>query len=412
MQFVKFGDMLSLKQYQEAKALVKSMKGWYDTKQGGFMMRSEEDARTLVKAVIPKEGATLSVTQSEEVGSAIEKITSSDEGISQMVERIVKEEEEKQNAAPTMKSRFVAEEDQDEFAQLKARLKSKISQLNLGIDPELLEIGAQMAYLIVKNGTRKFAEYAKAMIEEVGDEIRPYLKQFYSATLVDDRLTDEMFNDMDSPSYVRNFDIDNFDKTNVVEDEQKTEDKVSESKKNSVSSQSVSGDLFGDLFNDTNSNLKTNQDGKTRNAARREDRTSIVGVQERESAGAGTIVVEGLDEHIQESGNVRRGDSGLQEEPATVRESDGRPAGRLQGLEKKNQNNNHAERGVDYAPKGVEARIDANIKAIELMQQLVESGEQATPEQMKTLRKFSGWGGLGKAFTDDAISKRLTSRLT
>lgn len=231
MQFVKFGDMLSLKQYQEAKALVKSMKGWYDTKQGGFMMRSEEDARTLVKAVIPKEGATLSVTQSEEVGSAIEKITSSDEGISQMVERIVKEEEEKQNAAPTMKSRFVAEEDQDEFAQLKARLKSKISQLNLGIDPELLEIGAQMAYLIVKNGTRKFAEYAKAMIEEVGDEIRPYLKQFYSATLVDDRLTDEMFNDMDSPSYVRNFDIDNFDKTNVVEDEQKTEDKVSESKK-------------------------------------------------------------------------------------------------------------------------------------------------------------------------------------
>lgn len=411
MQFVKFGDMLSLKQYQEAKALVKSMKGWYDTKQGGFMMRSEEDARTLVKAVIPKEGATLSVTQSEEVGSAIEKITSSDEGISQMVERIVKEEEEKQNAAPTMKSRFVAEEDQDEFAQLKARLKSKISQLNLGIDPELLEIGAQMAYLIVKNGTRKFAEYAKAMIEEVGDEIRPYLKQFYSATLVDDRLTDEMFNDMDSPSYVRNFDIDNFDKTNVVEDEQKTEDKVSESKKNSVSSQSVSGDLFGDLFNDTNSNLKTNQDGKTRNAARREDRTSIVGVQERESAGAGTIVVEGLDEHIQESGNVRRGDSGLQEEPATVRESDGRPAGRLQGLEKKNQNNNHAERGVDYAPKGVEARIDANIKAIELMQQLVESGEQATPEQMKTLRKFSGWGGLGKAFTDDAISKRLRQLL-
>lgn len=411
MQFVKFGNMLSLKQHQEAKALVKSMKGWYDTKQGGFMMRSEEDARALVKSVIPKEGATLSVTQSEKKESAIEKITSSDKGISQMVERVVKEEEEKQNAAPIKRSRFVAEEDQDEFARLKARLKSKISQLNSGIDPELLEIGAQMAYLIVKNGTRKFAEYAKAMIEEVGDEIRPYLKQFYSATLVDDRLTDEMFNDMDSPSYVRSFDIENLDKTNVVEDEQKIEDKVSESKKNSVSSQSVSGDLFGDLFSDTNSNLKTNQDGKTRNAARREDRTSIAGVQERESAGTGTIVVEGLDEHIQESGNVRRGNSGLQEEPATVRESDGRPAGRLQGLEKKNQNNNHAERGVDYAPKGVEARIDANIKAIELMQQLVESGEQATPEQMKTLRKFSGWGGLGKAFTDDAISKRLRQLL-
>ena len=68
--------------------------------------------------------------------------------------------------------------------------------------------------------------------------------------------------------------------------------------------------------------------------------------------------------------------------------------------ELKNQNNNHAERGTDYAPKSVDARIEANIKAIELMQQLIDSGEQATPEQMAILRQLSGWGGLGKAFTE------------
>ena len=68
--------------------------------------------------------------------------------------------------------------------------------------------------------------------------------------------------------------------------------------------------------------------------------------------------------------------------------------------ELKNQNNNHAERGTDYAPKSVDARIEANIKAIELMQQLIDNGEQATPEQMAILRQFSGWGGLGKAFTE------------
>ena len=82
-----------------------------------------------------------------------------------------------------------------------------------------------------------------------------------------------------------------------------------------------------------------------------------------------------------------------------------RPAGELSGsgshstqLQPQNLRNNHAERGKDYAPNGVDARIEANIKAIELMQQLIESGEQATPEQMAVLRQYSGWGGLGKAF--------------
>ena len=70
--------------------------------------------------------------------------------------------------------------------------------------------------------------------------------------------------------------------------------------------------------------------------------------------------------------------------------------------ELKNQNNNHAERGTDYAPKSVDARIEANIKAIELMQQLIDTGEQATPEQMAVLRQFSGWGGLGKAFSESS----------
>ena len=55
----------------------------------------------------------------------------------------------------------------------------------------------------------------------------------------------------------------------------------------------------------------------------------------------------------------------------------------LHGLsEPKNRRNNHSERGVDHAPTSVNARIEANIKAIELAQELLESGEPATPEQM------------------------------
>lgn len=84
--------------------------------------------------------------------------------------------------------------------------------------------------------------------------------------------------------------------------------------------------------------------------------------------------------------------------------------------ERKNIRNNHAERGVDYAPKGEDARIKANMEAIELAKRLLDAGETATPEQMAVLRKFSGWGGLGKAFneqgyTPNPIAKRLKELL-
>lgn len=84
----------------------------------------------------------------------------------------------------------------------------------------------------------------------------------------------------------------------------------------------------------------------------------------------------------------------------------------------KNIRNNHAERGVDYAPKGEKARIDANLAAIEVAKKLLASGETATPKEMEVLRRYSGWGGLGSAFNEgnawspNPINKRLREILT
>ena len=84
--------------------------------------------------------------------------------------------------------------------------------------------------------------------------------------------------------------------------------------------------------------------------------------------------------------------------------TDAERSGRLSDISKSKQRlnttNNHGERGVDYAPTSVDARIEANIQAIELAKELIENGEKATPQQMAVLRKFSGWGGLGKAFNE------------
>ncbi len=99
MQIVKFGMELSKDEFRSANAFAKSLKGWYDAKQRGFLMRSEDDAKQLVDAVIPKEDAALSVTQSEDSKNAVENTPQAGEDIFQMAERIAKEEEEKRRAS-------------------------------------------------------------------------------------------------------------------------------------------------------------------------------------------------------------------------------------------------------------------------------------------------------------------------
>lgn len=48
-------------------------------------------------------------------------------------------------------------------------------------DPELLQIGAEMAAYHVEAGSLKFVDFAKRMISDMGDNVRPYLKLFYNA---------------------------------------------------------------------------------------------------------------------------------------------------------------------------------------------------------------------------------------
>lgn len=70
----------------------------------------------------------------------------------------------------------------ERMAELKERMRKKLlGQLNIGVDPELLAIGAELAVGHIERGLTKFADYAKQMIEDIGDAVRPYLKSFYNA---------------------------------------------------------------------------------------------------------------------------------------------------------------------------------------------------------------------------------------
>ena len=62
----------------------------------------------------------------------------------------------------------------DKVAAARARMKSKFGQLNSGLDPELLIDGMTIAGAYIESGVRKFSDYARAMVDDFGDGVKPY----------------------------------------------------------------------------------------------------------------------------------------------------------------------------------------------------------------------------------------------
>lgn len=86
-------------------------------------------------------------------------------------------------------------------------LRKKLGQLNAGFDPEIAAAGLELAGYHIEAGARTFSEYAKNMIADLGEAIRPYLKSFYNAV----RDFPELDNiGMDSYDKVTGFDVKTF----------------------------------------------------------------------------------------------------------------------------------------------------------------------------------------------------------
>ncbi len=102
----------------------------------------------------------------------------------------------------------------DRYEELKAKMRQKLGgQMNMGIDPEIFAIGVEMTAYHIEAGARKFADYARVMIADLGDAIRPYLKTLYNGAktfpgVYESGLTKEMTPEDE----VFKFDVANFDK--------------------------------------------------------------------------------------------------------------------------------------------------------------------------------------------------------
>lgn len=519
MHFVKFNSTLTKEQQRAAKELAKANKGWYDTRQGGFMMRSEESAQQLAETILGNEEA-VSDAQPISLVDTRKAIAPQGVNVESLFNALHTKGEAKlsdhveQQPTATNENRLVTDE---RYAELRERMRKKLGgQMNIGIDPEILAIGTEMAVYHLEKGARKFAEYATAMIEDLGEAVRPYLKSFYNgARNLPEVESSQIAADMTPYDEVQQFDVatlgkehsDPFTVAEIIVAEQAHEqeaeqakleiinqrnierrkgdeersantqaivseadgyngfkrgdkvlyaphgkggkvveaiisdfeqygnhnpvldtglgpvlyevaqwddikpigsdvkqEKVKTSKRKSVTLQKLNeADLFDGLFdNETNG-----EDGLRRTDAARSKGASANDSRYEEGLSRGT---EASSESEQQGrrrtdlGGERTGDA--VDRTVRPRLSDTLENKGIDGRRKKeisipkNTRNNHSDRGKDHSPTSVESRIEANIKAIELAKQLLESGEQATENQMQTLRKFSGWGGLGKAFSE------------
>lgn len=683
---VKFTEQMPRERFLELKKRVKDFGGYYSSfGKGGFIFGNEEDAHRFAHAVLDKSGEELedakplsladtrkaSDTEPKQVDviGLMEEIKEkgeaklSDHVISQPQKR---QEDNNSSASEEVKpvnpsgNRLVTDE---RYEELKKRMKAKLGQLNVGIDPEIIAIGAEMAVYHIEKGARKFADYAKAMIADMGDVIRPYLKSFYNAVRdMPEAIDNGLVDDMSAYDEVRSFDVANFDKQNVDalataelvaqeqelqaqaddakreltnqrneqrrnEDEQTTADTEaiasqaeaiadeaernienatdeqqineavetinkqieevnkqlallgyyeadpvekdfneaygymrnaekkaakdasslakrlakdlgienepiadnkgkqrkgyfsysniapaggeiyiklplgnnrelemvlqldpdkgdnlnymggymriqnnqpqageqrwssnvwlnrddtyqsvldrvrqqikyhapgfvlpeqrdasskdkSQPKAKKINKKEVSlhieGSLFDDLFNENATDVEQNNSNRNENEVHLQTGTGTAererGHEPRQNEPVGTGA-EAQAERLDGRGVDRRDTAHSRSDEERGRSVSRTPESQQSITEPKNTRNNHSERGENHAPTSVDARIDANIKAIELSQQLMQSGETATPEQMEVLRKFSGWGGLGKAFSDTSTSRKLQDLL-
>jgi hypothetical protein len=63
--------------------------------------------------------------------------------------------------------------------EVKKRIASKGSRLNIGVDPTLLYDAAELGYNYIKLGVMEFEPWAKRMVAELGDAIQPHLKKIW-----------------------------------------------------------------------------------------------------------------------------------------------------------------------------------------------------------------------------------------
>lgn len=303
-----------------------------------------------------------------------------------------------------------------EDAYLKAReiLRKKLGQLNSGLDPEMMQAGIMAAGYHIEKGARTFAAYTKAMLEDLGDSVRPYLKSWYMGVKYDPRAAG--LDGMSTAAEVESADITAPTNTPVdqVAEPAQTADEPTTSEQDDER-RNLRGQSPQAL-----DEVAAQDDGRPEESGQVQRGTSDGG-QERPADGAG---VDGAGVSADRGRGSRTGAVRVSEAGA------GRRAGRLGDAgtgrarkavpraDSRTQRPGSAEPAVTPAAPNVPAqnfritpdlrlgqggeveKFNDNLNAIRTLKTLEAERRRATPEEQRTLARYVGWGGLANAFPD------------
>ncbi len=268
----------------------------------------------------------------------------------------------------------------DRAAELKRLIKQKLAknnkQLNAGlpVDPEMMAFGAELAVYYVEGGIKKFNDFARAMVSEFGNDIKPFLKSFYGAALdypgLDTSGMDEDYRktDVDALLEENNLQTEENESNNVDDESERT-------KSDADGDRSDAGEITGDV---SGSPTKRNSGNGRKSKGGSSNGNSSGDAQlgdgqnadlEQESAGENSDA-----DNAQESGKSDSDSTG-----DGLSADDGKS---------------------DYlAPAGTLTREGSwrdtarrNLDILELVKRLETEDRLATPEEQQLLVKFTGWG--------------------
>lgn len=311
---------------------------------------------------------------------------------------------------------------EDAAAKARAILKAKLGQLSAGIDPEIIQAGITLAGYHIEAGAREFSAYAKAMLSDLGEQARPFLRSWYEGVrhypgFSNDGMTasSELDADEAAPSPQKKsteatipkpptaVQLDNGSTTKASTNEPATDqgkqpgvgavaprrsDTTPGRREGGRPEPSTTGGTAADLATEPPANVEAPEGQSPRPSARNRATGPVSqGTSETPEGGNGATRRSGT------------GNGGLATDDA------GRTGST--GTELKNGGVSDAAPVITYPnyhisdPKalvggGPKARFNKNRRAIETWKELTETGLQPTPDQLDALAAYTGWGSFGQ----------------
>ena len=330
---------------------------------------------------------------------------------------------------------FTQEKHKENVDVIKDFFKTQSSQLNAGLplDPKMLAAVVEVSGFHVEAGARAFTEYATAMVDTLGDGIKPYLKYLYG--MVRD------FPGFDNTEMSTLAEIDEYiERTNQAEKEQSDETEGRETKGDRLrgvlddrelderdSPRDDEGTKPGTAGGITDESRT--EDVRTRASGRGDETTGVLPDSEsRRDQGASTVNPAGLSR--EETGTGPDAVGNVRELPRSVGNVKyfGRGADTgIDPLSFKGDNLKYYGTETDKNPDPLSEersplqKARGNVTAIQIVKKIRNEKRRATATEQKKLSLYVGWGPAKGAFPNlqgnyasgfETVGKELKKLLT